>query len=81
MRAVFGFAHTFIAMHRHSTYNSSGKDYEPTYSARIEHDPAKGSVARFELRRGDVPPFGGGERAEVQGNESDTGGTEGQIRW
>jgi hypothetical protein len=61
-------------------YNSSGTNYVPTYSASIVQDPAKGNVARFEVRSGDVPPFGGGERAEVQAGD-ETGGTEGQTRW
>jgi hypothetical protein len=62
-------------------YNDSGKDYVPSYSASIVQDPARGNVARFEVRSGDVPPFGGGERAEVQGDSSSTGGAEGQTRW
>ncbi|WP_235632706.1 polysaccharide lyase [Mycolicibacterium fluoranthenivorans] len=62
-------------------YNSDGKDYVPSYSAGIVTDPVKGNVARFEVRPGDVPPFGGGERAEVQGGAADTGGAEGQTRW
>jgi hypothetical protein len=61
-------------------YNASAKDYPPTYSARVVQDPAKGAVARFEVRPGDVPPFGGGERAEVEGGP-ETGGAEGQTRW
>lgn len=61
-------------------YNSSGTNYVPTYSASIVQDPAKGKVARFEVRSGDVPPFGGGERSEVQAGD-ETGGTEGQTRW
>jgi hypothetical protein len=64
-----------------TTYNSSGKDYVPTYSARIVQDAVRGKVARFEVRSGDVPSFGGGERSEVQAEEATTGGTEGQIRW
>ncbi|MCV7356207.1 polysaccharide lyase [Mycolicibacterium fluoranthenivorans] len=62
-------------------YNGPGKDYIPGYSARIVDDPTKGRVARFEVRPGDVPPFGGGERAEVQGDTPDAGGSEGQTRW
>lgn len=61
-------------------YNDSANDYTPTSSARIVQDPVRGSVARFEVRPGDVPPFGGGERAEVQGDTT-TGGVEGQTRW
>jgi hypothetical protein len=61
-------------------YNDSGKDYVPSYSARIVQDATKGNVARFEVRAGDVPGFGGGERSEVQGGP-DTGGAEGEMRW
>lgn len=61
-------------------YNDSGADYVPDYSASIVSEPGRGNVARFEVRPGDVPPFGGGERAEVQGG-TDTGGAEGQTRW
>jgi hypothetical protein len=62
-------------------YNNSGKDYVPTYSASIVQDKVKGNVARFEVRPGDVPPFGGGERSEVQGDYATAGGVEGQTRW
>jgi polysaccharide lyase-like protein len=62
-------------------YNSSGANYQPAYPASIVADPQKGYAARFEVRSGDVPSFGGGERAEVQASESQTGGTEGQARW
>jgi Polysaccharide lyase len=64
-------------------YNDSGSDYVPTYSASIVQDAVKGNVARFEVRAGDVPSFGGGERAEVSGADWDTatGGSEGQTRW
>lgn len=61
-------------------YNETAKDYAQSYSARIEQDPVKGNAARFEVRPGDVPPFGGGERSEVQGGD-ETGGSEGQTRW
>lgn len=61
-------------------YNDNAGDYVPTHSARIVRDPEKGNVALFEVRPGDVPPFGGGERAEVQGGTV-TGGLEGQTRW
>ena len=63
------------------SYNSSGAGYQPTYSASIVTDPLKGKVARFEVRSGDVPAFGGGERAQVQGDPIPTAGTEGQVRW
>jgi hypothetical protein len=62
-------------------YNGPGRDYVPSYSATVVNDPAKGKAARFEVRSGDVPDFGGGERSDVGSNESDTGGTDGQTRW
>jgi hypothetical protein len=61
-------------------YNSSGAKFIPNYSASIVNDPVKGKVARFEVRPGDVPPFGGGERSQVQA-DNNTGGTEGQTLW
>jgi hypothetical protein len=63
------------------SYNGDGTTYVPTYSAGLIRDLIKGLVARFEVRSGDVPDFGGGERAEVQATASQTGGTEGQTRW
>jgi hypothetical protein len=61
-------------------YNGSGADYVPSYSASIVPDGTYGRAARFEVRSGDVPSFGDGERSEVAaGNE--TGGFEGQTRW
>ena len=63
------------------SYNGDGKTYVPTYSARLISDAARGTVARYEVRSGDVPDFGGGERAEVQSTPAQTGGTEGQTRW
>jgi hypothetical protein len=62
-------------------YNDDGAHYVPTYSATVVDDPAKGKAARFEVRSGDVPDFGGGERSQVGSNESQTGGTEGQTLW
>jgi hypothetical protein len=62
------------------SYNGSGADYTPGYPAAIVRD-VKGDVARFEVRKGDVPSFGGGERSEVQGDASSTGGAEGEVRW
>jgi hypothetical protein len=63
------------------TYNGAGVDYSPTYSATVVDDPAKGKAARFEVRSGDVPDFGGGERSQVGADQNTTGGTEGQTRW
>lgn len=65
---------------QNKAYNSSGMDYVPTYSAAIVPDAEKGNAARFEVRAGDVPSFGGGERSEVQGDTM-AGGSEGQTRW
>lgn len=61
-------------------YNDAGSNFPGSYSASIVDDPTYGRAARFEVRTGDVPPFGGGERAEVSGGDS-TGGAEGQDRW
>jgi YVTN family beta-propeller protein/VCBS repeat-containing protein len=61
-------------------YAGPGTGYTPTYSASIVNDATYGTAARFEVRSGDVPYFGGGERSEVYAG-TDTGGTEGQIRW
>lgn len=62
------------------SYNSGGKEYVPDYSASIVPD-TKGYAARYEVRAGDVPDFGGGERAEVQTDVPATGGLEGQTSW
>ena len=63
------------------SYNGDGATYVPTYSASMVRDAIRGMVARFEVRSGDVPNFGGGERAEVQSTQAQTGGTEGQTLW
>lgn len=62
-------------------YNGPGVDYVPSYSATVVNDPVKGKAARFEVRSGDWPGFAGGERSDVGSSASDTGGTEGQMRW
>ncbi|WP_198290972.1 heparin lyase I family protein [Mycobacterium sp. 155] len=59
-------------------YTGSGSGYSPTYSAQIVDDTVKGKAARFEVRSGDVPSFGGGERSEVADSLS---GAEGQTLW
>jgi hypothetical protein len=61
-------------------YNGDGVHYVPTYPATVVDDPLKGKVARFEVRAGDYPGFGGGERSQVGASDL-TGGTEGQTRW
>jgi hypothetical protein len=55
-------------------YNSTGSGYSGTlYPATIVDDPARGKVARYEVRTGDIPDFGGGERSEVAGEFLGTG--------
>jgi hypothetical protein len=61
-------------------FNGLAKKFEPDYSASVVQDVVRGDVARFEVRPGDVPPFGGGERSEVEGSQT-TGGVDGQTRW
>ncbi|QYB08126.1 polysaccharide lyase [Rhodococcus sp. USK10] len=61
-------------------YNGPGTGYVSGYSASIVSDAIYGKAARFEVRSGDVPSFGGGERSEVAA-EDNTGGFEGQTRW
>ena len=56
-----------------------------TYSACV-HDggPGHPTAARFEVRDGDIPPFGGGERAEVRTGDGTSSGAyvfEGDERW
>lgn len=60
--------------------NSPPENYSPDYPARIIDDPVKGKVARYEVRTGDIPDFGGGERSEVSSNW-ETGGAEGDVRF
>ena len=62
-------------------FNGAGADYVPSYSATVVNDPVKGKAARFEVRSGDWPGFAGGERSDVGSTPSETGGTEGQMRW
>ena len=47
--------------------NDDCQDYDGTsdYSAQVVALDGRPHVARFEVRDGDVPPFGGGERSEV----------------
>ncbi len=61
-------------------YNDAGSAFPGSYSASIVGDPNYGKAARFEVRTGDVPPFGGGERSEVSGGSA-SGGREGDVRW
>lgn len=61
-------------------YNGNGNAFPGSYSASIVGDASFGRAARFEVRTGDVPPFGGGERSEVSGGSS-SGGREGDVRW
>ena len=68
---------------QHRGYNGPGVGvhYVPSYSATVVDDPVKGKAARFEVRSGDWPGFATGERSDVGSSASDTGGTEGQVRW
>ena len=56
-----------------------------TYSACVQDGgPGHPTAARFEVRDGDVPPFGGGERAEVRTGDGTASGasvSEGDERW
>lgn len=63
------------------SYNGPGTSYVPSYSASLVNDAVKGTVARFEVRTGDVPSFGGGERAEVQSSTTQTSAGEGSTMW
>jgi hypothetical protein len=61
-------------------YNGDSAGYRNWgYPASIVTDSGRGYVARYELRSGDL--VGPTERSEVAGDEANTGGTEGQIRW
>ena len=63
-------------------YNSRGVDYDGQfYGAQVVDDPTYGKAARIEIRAGDVPSFGGGERSEIQGDPGITGGGEGETFW
>lgn len=56
-----------------------------SYSACVrDGGPAHATAARYEVRDGDIPPFGGGERAEVRTGDGVTSGAyvvEGDERW
>lgn len=66
--------------------NDTCRAYNGTadYSATVVADPGdpggRPHVARFELRDGDVPPFGGGERVEIAA-PAGTDAAEGAERW
>ncbi|MCP3803228.1 polysaccharide lyase [Allokutzneria sp. A3M-2-11 16] len=65
-------------------YNSSCKDWKQgPYMAKIaDGGPGHATAARFEVRDGDVPPFGGGERSEVSaGGSAGAGVKAGDERW
>lgn len=55
------------------------------YSACVQDGgPGHPTAARFEVRDGDIPPYGGGERAEVRTGDGPSSGayvTEGDERW
>jgi hypothetical protein len=62
------------------TYNGSAD-----YSATVVAVDGRPHVARFEVRDGDIPPFGGGERAEIAAPGPDGGASlltrPGDERW
>ena len=62
--------------------NTGCADYDgdSEYSAAVVYDPQRQAVVRFEIRDGDVPPFGGGERTEVT-FPAQTDVVEGDERW
>ncbi|MCP3801970.1 polysaccharide lyase [Allokutzneria sp. A3M-2-11 16] len=65
-------------------YNSSCKNWKQgPHMARItDGGTGHATAARFEVRDGDVPPFGGGERSEVSAGDSlGAGVKEGDERW
>lgn len=66
-------------------FNGDCKDWKPTgnYIAQVLADgTSHPTAARFEVRNGDIPPFGGGERAEVRaGTSSGADVYEGDERW
>lgn len=67
--------------------NDNCQTYDGTsdYSATVTAIDGRPDVARFELRDGDVPPFGGGERTEVAapgtGGGADDASYEGDEWW
>jgi len=61
-------------------YNGPPSGYVPTYSAQVVNDAGKGKAARYEVRDGDTPPWGGGERSQVTADGS-AEAYEGDTRW
>jgi Polysaccharide lyase len=61
-------------------YNGSPAGYPGGYPVAVQSDATYGYKARFEIRNGDVPPFGGSQRTEVR-NLIGTTGSNGQTRW
>ncbi len=66
-------------------FNGDCKDWRPTGNRTaqvLNGGPGHERAARFEVRDGDIPPFGGGERAEVRaGSSSGADVYEGDERW
>ena len=62
-------------------YNGPPSGYVPTYSAQVVDDAVKGKAATFEVRDGDTPPWGGGERSQVTADGSAADAYEGDTRW
>lgn len=62
--------------------NSSCSGYESEhYSMEIVPGRRDGFAAKFIVRPGDVPDFGGGERSEVSGHGDEAATREGDERW
>jgi hypothetical protein len=67
-------------------YEGDPHTYAPTntYSINVQTDSTYGHCCRFELRDGDIPPGGGGQRAEfasLSDTTTATGGGEGSEFW
>lgn len=75
------FSQWFIVANRY--YTGAARDYvDEQYPARIVlHDGDGGHLARFEVRAGDIPAFGGNERSEVFGKGGLTRVDAGQTAW
>lgn len=61
--------------------NGSCGASDPHMAAVVDGGPGHPTAARFEVRSGDVPPFGGGERSEVRVRSADGDVVEGDERW
>lgn len=66
---------------QNATYNGDGATYQEFYGASIVTAPDGEPAARFEVRDGDVPDFGGGERSEVGQYSTGALTQHGDTRW